>query len=67
MNITNTTLPGHKFYPGTVNIQVSSYSNSIGSQITITGTGTGNDAYFNDVVGYAWFGSDAAEAAGSCF
>jgi hypothetical protein len=65
--IVNTTLEGHVFYPGDVTIQVSPYSNSIGSQITITGTGSGNYPLINDTVGYAWFGSEAAEAAGSCF
>jgi RHS repeat-associated protein len=63
--IVNTTLQGHLFYPGTVNIQVDALSGG-GSQITITGTGTGDFATLNDVVGNLWFGTTANEVALSC-
>ena len=52
--ITNTTLPGHMFYPGTVVIQVTPSAGDT-SNITITGTGTGNDPGFNDLVGEIFF------------
>ena len=65
--IVNTTLEGHVFFPGNVTIQVSPYSNSLGSQITITGTGSGDYPFVNDAVGYAWFGSEAMQAADACF
>lgn len=65
--IVNTTLDGHIFYPGDVTIQVTPYSNSIGSQITITGKGTGYYPLLNYGVGYVGFGSDALDAADSCF
>jgi hypothetical protein len=54
MTIVNTTLPGHTFYPGTVTIQVTPMGT--GSNIDITGTGTGDDPIGNDIVGYLFFG-----------
>jgi hypothetical protein len=59
MTIVNTTLPGHIFYPGTVTIQVTSNGWG-GSNIDITGTGSGNDSLLNDLVGYAFFGGQAS-------
>jgi len=53
--IINTTLPGHTFYPGTVNIQVSPLTNET-SVISIVGTGEGNNPILNDAVGVAFFG-----------
>lgn len=63
--IVNTTLQGHIFFPGEVNIRVDALSGG-GSQITITGTGSGNFATFNDIVGNLWFGTTANEVALSC-
>jgi hypothetical protein len=65
MTIVNTTLPTHTFYPGSVVIHVT--PQGTGSIISITGTGSGANGYLNDVVGYAFFGSRAIEAALSCF
>lgn len=58
MTITNTTLPGHVFYPGDVNIQVVPAAGNT-SVINITGTGTSADPYLNDAVGLAFFGAIA--------
>lgn len=58
LTITNTTLRGHEFYPGTVVMQVSPMSSNW-SRITITGVGTGNNPVLNDIVGLAFFGSVA--------
>jgi RHS repeat-associated protein len=69
MTITNTTLPTHIFYPGTVVIQVAPYSDDLGnsSLITVTGTGTGNYPEFNDLVGEFIFGfGTAGSIATSC-
>lgn len=63
--IVNTTLDGHIFYPGDVTIHVEA-SRGGGSEITITGTGTGNFATFNDVVGNIWFGTAANQSAFVC-
>ncbi|WP_169746400.1 RHS repeat-associated core domain-containing protein [Sphingomonas changbaiensis] len=63
--IINTTLEGHIFYPGDVTIHVDPLSGSR-SQITITGTGTGKFATFNDVIGRLLFGTDANQAAFVC-
>ena len=63
--ITNTTLPGHMFYPGTVVIQVTPSAGDT-SNITITGTGTGNDPGFNDLVGEIFVGGTASGIALSC-
>jgi hypothetical protein len=65
MTITNTTLPTHQFYPGSVTFQVAPLPGG-GSSIAITGTGTGNDPVLNDVVGLAFFGSVADNVAWQC-
>jgi hypothetical protein len=53
--IVNTTLPGHVFYPGTVTIQVFPAAGGT-SDIVITGTGSGDEPFINDLTGYAFFG-----------
>ena len=65
LTITNTTLPGHQFYPGQVIINVTPAL--IGSVITITGTGSGRNPIYNDAVGYGYFGLAAALAAYLCW
>jgi RHS repeat-associated protein len=65
MTITNTTLPTHQFFPGSVTFQVNPLAGG-GSQITITGTGTSNDPEFNDLVGLAFFGSVADNVVWQC-
>jgi len=64
MTIVNTTLPGHVFYPGTVTISVTPAPD--GSVIQITGTGTGADPLFNDIVGNLFFGGTAALIQNGC-
>jgi RHS repeat-associated protein len=59
MTITNTTLPGHEFYPGSVVIQVSPGGGG-GSTITITGTGTGPHPGLNQFLGQLIFGLGSA-------
>jgi hypothetical protein len=63
--IVNTTLPEHMFYPGSVTIQVDSLSDQT-SRTTITGVGTGNYSWFNDVVGQSFFGAQASGAQNVC-
>ena len=63
--IQNTTLKGHMFFPGTVTINVTN-SKEGGSNITITGTGTGNFAIFNNIVGNIFFGAAANQSANVC-
>jgi hypothetical protein len=63
--ITNVTLPGHVFYPGRVVIQVDPSSGG-GSNITITGTGTGDNPGINNAVGEAFFGTVATEIMQAC-
>ena len=63
--ITNTTLPTHVFYPGTVQLVVTPTSNTT-STINITGTGSGNFPIFNDLVGILLFGSRAAAVGRIC-
>jgi hypothetical protein len=65
MTLVNTTLEGHQFYPGSVTFQVAPLSGG-GSSITVTGTGTGNNPEWNDVVGLAFFGSAADNVAWQC-
>ena len=66
MTITNTTLPGHMFYPGSVVIQVDPSAGDT-SVITVTGTGTGNDPGFNELAGQIIFGlGTAGSIATSC-
>lgn len=64
LTIVNTTVPGHVFYPGTVTIQVTPSAG--GSQITITGSGTGDYPEFNDLVGELVFGRIAGDVANIC-
>jgi RHS repeat-associated protein len=64
LTITNTTQQGHQFDPGQVVINVTPAP--IGSVITVTGTGTGGNPYFNDAIGYAYFGLAALLAAFLC-
>ena len=52
--IINTTLPTHIFYPGNVTIQVVPAAGGT-SDINITGTGSGNDPFLNDLAGYGFF------------
>jgi RHS repeat-associated protein len=54
LKITNTTLDGHVFYPGDVNIQVSPLGPS-SSSITYTGTGNSSWPIANDIVGVLYF------------
>ena len=63
--IVNTTLMDHVFYPGDVTIQVDPLGRG-GSQITITGTGTGSFGSVNNAVGNLWFGTTANAVALSC-
>jgi len=55
MTITNTTLLGHVFYPGTVKINVDSLGPT-SSTITYNGTGNSSSPIWNDIVGYLYFG-----------
>lgn len=64
--IVNTTLEGHQFYPGTVTWQVSSGPGGHGSMITVTGTGSGPNPMWNNMVGLAYFPNTAALAAVLC-
>ena len=64
MTITNVTQSGHQFYPGNVVMQVT--PNGDGSVITITGTGSGPNPIQNDIIGYLFFGSMAANVAIDC-
>lgn len=63
--ITNTTLPGHIFYPGQVQIQVTPNSGG-GSTVTITGTGNGGNVELNYAAGYGFFGTAATEVMQAC-
>jgi RHS repeat-associated protein len=60
--IINTALQGHRYYPGTVTIQVTPLSAQT-STITITGEGTGPHAAENVILGRAFFGGQGAGAA----
>jgi RHS repeat-associated protein len=64
--IVNTTLEGHQFYPGTVTWQVTSGPGGYGSMITVTGTGSGPNPMWNNMVGLAYFPNTAALAAVLC-
>jgi RHS repeat-associated protein len=61
MTIVNSTLPGHVFYPGNVTIQVVPAAGG-NSDISITGTRSGNEPLINDAVGYAFFGGVSASS-----
>lgn len=65
MTITNTTLQGHVFDPGSVFIQVTPNPDGT-SNITITGTGTGNYPEINDLIGEVIFGTIAGSVANVC-
>lgn len=65
MLIVNTTQIPHRYYPGTVKISVN--PTPYGSIIIIVGTGTGDNALENDVVGSGFFGASAALASTVCF
>ncbi len=56
MNIINITQPGHQFYPGQVVMRVT--PDGGGSVVTITGSGSGPNPVWNDVVGYLFFWVD---------
>lgn len=64
--IVNTTLEGHQFYPGTVTWKVTSGPGGHGSWITVTGTGSGPNPMWNNIVGLAYFPNTAALAAVLC-
>lgn len=66
MRITNFTLPGHQFYPGTVTWQVTPGPAGFGSFINVTGIGDGPNASENEAVGLAFFGGAANAIAESC-
>ncbi len=63
--IVNTTLNGHRYFPGTVTIQVTPLSAQT-STIVVTGEGTGAHARENVILGKAWFGAQAAGAQNAC-
>jgi RHS repeat-associated protein len=60
--IINTTLPGHRYYPGSITIQVTPLSKET-STLVITGVGTGAHAEENNFLGRGWFGFTGAGAA----
>ena len=64
MTIINTALPGHRYYPGTVTIQVSPDGEE--SRITIVGTGSGERRRENVLAGLAFFGGEAALIVQGC-
>ena len=63
--IVNTTLPGHRYYPGTVTIQVTPLSDETSTTV-ITGEGTGDHAEENVIFGKMFFGSQGAGAQDVC-
>ncbi len=65
MSITNTTLPGHYFYNGTVRIRVVAVSANV-SGIHIVGEGSGPRPLQNDVAGIGFFGAVAESIANMC-
>lgn len=58
--IVNTTLEGHQFYPGTVTWQVTPGPFGVGSEISVSGTGTGPNPMWNNFIGMNFFGNMAA-------
>ena len=64
--IINTTLPGHRYYPGTVTIQVTPNQGGQTSTTVITGEGTGAHSEENVILGEAFFGGQAAGAQTAC-
>tara|TARA_Y100001933_G_scaffold21559_1_gene18400 strand:+ start:1387 stop:2229 length:843 start_codon:yes stop_codon:yes gene_type:complete len=63
--ITNGTRPGHRFHPETVQIRVNDLGGGY-SSINITGTGSGDDPTFNNLVGGLIFGGMAHSVADYC-
>ena len=63
--IVNATLPGHRYYPGTVTIQVTPLSAQTSTTV-ITGEGTGAHSEENVILGEAFFGSQGAGAQNVC-
>ncbi|MCP5392925.1 MAG: RHS repeat-associated core domain-containing protein [Sphingomonadaceae bacterium] len=66
--IVNTALPGHRYFPGTVTIQVRpvmyrGVTSRETSTITVTGVGTGDHARENEILGKVIFSALAAAAA----
>jgi RHS repeat-associated protein len=55
--ITNTTLPGHAYYPGKVVITVEPRFGGTMSEIIVEGTGIGDHPWLNDLIGEAFFGT----------
>jgi len=64
--IINTTLPGHRYFPGKVTIQVTPNSGGQTSTTVITGEGTGAHSEENVILGEAFFGSQGAGAQTAC-
>ena len=64
--IINTTLPGHRYFPGTVTIQVTPNLGGQTSTTVITGEGTGAHSEENVILGEAFFGGQAAGAQTAC-
>jgi RHS repeat-associated protein len=64
MTIINRALPGHRYFPGTVTIQVSPVGS--GSKITIVGTGSGARPAENLLTGNAFFGGIATAIMQGC-
>jgi RHS repeat-associated protein len=64
MTIINVTQWGHRYYPGTVTLQVTPEPN--GSRISVVGTGSGAHPYENDILGWSWFSWDIQSLAKYC-
>jgi hypothetical protein len=65
MQIINTTLPGHQFFPGSVSIQVTP-SFGGGSEINVLGQGNGPEPLINDMIGILFFGGMTEAIAEIC-
>lgn len=63
--IINRTLPDHMFHPGMVEISVRDLGGGY-SSINITGTGSGNNPTFNNLIGSLIFGGMAYSVADYC-
>lgn len=64
MTIINHALPRHRYYPGSVTIQITSRSN--GADVYIIGTGTGARAFENTLTGRLWFGATTTGILEAC-